>query len=83
MPPLDDRSPASKPPRAAWKVALYAFLITLGVSAAIGLAATIASGSIDRDPRPAWAQFARALIPFFLAVTIGAYAIQRSRIAKR
>jgi F0F1-type ATP synthase membrane subunit c/vacuolar-type H+-ATPase subunit K len=67
--------------RAAWKVALYALLITLLVSMGVGLAAAVASGSIDRDPRQAGRQFGRALVPFILAVTIAAYAIQRSRIA--
>lgn len=75
--------PAHRPLRAAWKVALYAFLVTLVIGAAVGFAAAVASGTIDRQPGRAGAQFGRALVPFILAITIAAYVIQRSRITKR
>lgn len=74
-------APAPRPLRAAWRVALYAFLGSVLVGVGVGLAAAIASGSIDRDPEHAGEQFGRALVPFILAVTIAAYVIQRSRIA--
>jgi ABC-type dipeptide/oligopeptide/nickel transport system permease subunit len=83
---VTDRAPAPRPERAPlrapWKVALYTFLVALLVGAGLGLAAAVASGTIDRDPGRAGAQFGRALVPFILAVTIAAYVIQRSRIAK-
>ncbi len=69
----------SKPLRAAWKVALYAFLVSTVVGAAVGLTASIASGGITHGPWRAGELYGRALSPFILAVTIGAYAIQRSR----
>lgn len=75
--------PAPRPLRAAWKVACYAFLITLVVGAGVGLVAAVSSGAIDRDPGRAAGQFGPALVPFLLAVTIAAYVIQRSRIAQR
>lgn len=70
-----------RPLRPAWRVALYAFLLTVLVGAGVGLAAAVASGSIDRDPAHAGVLFGRALVPFVVAVTIAAYVIQRSRIA--
>jgi len=73
--------PARLPLRPPWQVALYAFLITALVGIAVGLAAAVASGSIDRSPGRAGEQFGRALLPFVLAITIAAYAIQRSRVA--
>ena len=71
-----------KPPRAAWKVAIYACLITLGVSAGLGLVAAVASGAIHRSPASAGAQYGRAVLPFVVIVTIAAYVIQRARLAK-
>jgi F0F1-type ATP synthase membrane subunit c/vacuolar-type H+-ATPase subunit K len=78
---MTEDDPARRPLRAAWRVALYAFLLTVLVGIAVGLAAAVASGSIDRDPAHAGELFGRALFPFVLAVTIAAYVIQRSRIA--
>jgi len=75
-------APVDTPPRAAWKVALYAFLITLGLSAGLGFAAAIASGAIHRAPGRAGEQYGRAVFPFILIVTIAAYVIQRTRLTK-
>jgi ABC-type dipeptide/oligopeptide/nickel transport system permease component len=72
----------SKPPRAAWQVALATFVITLAIGTAVGLIAAVASGAIHRELGRAVALYGRAVSPFLLIVTIAAYAIQRSRIAK-
>jgi len=72
----------SKPLRAAWQVALAAFIIALASGTAIGLIAAVASGAIHREPGRAAALYARAASPFLVIVTIAAYAIQRSRIAR-
>jgi F0F1-type ATP synthase membrane subunit c/vacuolar-type H+-ATPase subunit K len=75
--------PPASPLRPAWKVALYTLVVALGIGTGVGLAAAVASGSIDRDPGHAGELFGRALLPFIIAVTIAAYVIQRSRIARR
>jgi ABC-type dipeptide/oligopeptide/nickel transport system permease component len=74
--------PANRPLRAAWKVALYAFAITVAIGTAVGLVAVAASGAIDQDPWHSGALYGRALSPFVLAVTLAAYFIQRARIAR-
>ncbi len=75
--------PSTRALRPAWKVAILAFVITLAIGTAVGLAAAIVSGSIDRDPHRAGVLYGRAFAPFILIVTIAAYVIQRARLTRR
>jgi len=72
----------SKSPRAAWQVALATFVLALAIATAVGLVAAVASGAIHGEPGRAAALYARAASPFLVIVTVAAYAIQRSRIAR-